>query len=407
MNREGLIQSARSAGWDRFADALQQPRAKTLFDGVKATAPLAATDDPAVALRQLARHGLASPASSAMTEVLRMRPAELALWSWDQLTGTIILDSARVDSLRTAARALRSILPPAGERGVASTDASLTATAYGGGDALLEALSRFELGAFEQVQQLRPDAKSLLEKSGVLTETRSFAGLLNLAHAPTLASFYFHYLWRRFQDADAWRAWCEVLFDAEAPERVAADATPAPNDPEFLEYCMYRAAVARRDALEAHLQLDTALATREQMGMPVPPALMLVRAELEARARGGEVPLDAVAAIVAAAPDWRYAARVHVTMLAARDPDGSRALAAARAYVTRFGNDFQFWYRALSVAPSSSSWRDELLRDFAAEALANPGDVEIWKSLAPMVSNEPEALIAEVRARVTSQSVVD
>ena len=406
MNREGLIESARSVGWERFADALQQPRAKALLDGVTATAPPPATADPAVALRQLARYGIASSASSAIADVLRERPAELALWSWDQLTGTIILDAARLDGLRAAARPLKSILPPAGEQGVASTDAPITPTAYGGGDALLQALSRFELGAFEQVQQLRTDAKALLEKGAILSETRSFAGLLNLAHAPTLASFYFHYLWRRFQDAESWRAWCEVLFDAEAPQRVSADATAAPNDPEFLEYALYRAAVARRDALEAYLQLDTAIAAREQMGMPVPRALTLVRADLETRAHGNEVPVDAVAAIVTAAPDWRYAARVRATVLCAREQDGSRVLAAARDYLARFGNDFQFWYRSLSVAPNSATWRDELMRAFAAEALANPADVEIWKSLAPMVSSEPEALLAEVRARVTTQSVI-
>ena len=406
MNRDRLIETARSVGWTRFAEALEQPRAKALFDGATPSASPAATGDPAVALRQLARQGLGSAAQSVIADVLRGRAIELALWSWDQLTGAIILDSARLEALRAAVRGVKAPLPPPGERGVASTQASIAASTYAAGEDLTQALSRFELGAFEQVQRLRPDAKVLLEKSGVLSETRSFAALLNLAHAPTLASFYFHYLWLRFQDADAWRGWCEVLFDAGAPERVSADPTSAPSDSEFLEYAMYRAAVARRDGLEAYVQLESAVSARQEMGMTVPPALTLVRAELETRAHRAEVPLDAVAAIVSAAPDWRYAARVHATMLCARERDGTRVLATARAYVARFGNDFQFWYRALSAAPTDVSWRDELLRDFAAEALAHPADVEIWNSLAPIVSGEPEELLREVRERVTAQSVL-
>ncbi len=179
--------------------------------------------DTIPALQLMPRRGLDPRLVETTRRWLADRPLELGLFSWDVLAGSIVESPELLSSLRAAARVVRDVLPPPGERHckldrVSSREMVERLSAPGLHDLplekLLEAAYRRSLDAMSELQRRGLDDKMV--STGFLSTTHTWATSLSSMHLPTLSNFYLDFLWTGLHHRPALADLCEVLLDAGA-----------------------------------------------------------------------------------------------------------------------------------------------------------------------------------------------
>lgn len=364
---------------------------------------------------QLVRRGLDPALVRALLGQWSSRPAERALLAWDVLGGALFAPGdPLLGELREAARPLAGLVQP-GRAGVDlnrdPAERLITrlspAAQHATSVELLARAAQHDLAALLELHR-RGDA--LVRQPATREAIRAFGLALHLAHLPTLASVYLDLASRPLGLRSAARDLCEALFDAEAPEKIPADAIRRGDVPEVelsdaAEYLVYRSYLALGQAREAYALLMQNLAQRQEALGPPSAALQVVGAHLAALA--GE--LDAAPAIVDAARErdrlWRYASRVRCVVSARL---GEAPLERLHEHVSGFGNDLRAWGEALLVAPAEAGWKTDAILVLAREAFHLPHEPAAWRPLLMLLGRPPalDAAARELDARLRAQTTL-
>lgn len=397
---------ARARGFARLAGALETRPLPAPTAQAPAQPDLGDQGDDFVAtLGRMMRRGLEPACVVALLDAFAERPLERALVAWDALAGSLVGEDGYLERLRREARLARELLPPPGEQGIARGQAPLPTLLQRGplvadAETLADRADEHDLAAVEALRLHGGPLADALREPARLEGARSFGRLVHLAGLPTLASLHLQHLHDAFGHAPALDDLCEALLDAGAPSRLPPlpPADQAGYRQPLVEYVTYRSAIASGRAGAAHLGMKAARALREQMADPLTahPLLRAVEADLGTRFGDDVVPLDALDALCAERPLWRYAQEVRCTAICVRGrADAPERLAE---YVASFGGAAELWRQALAAGVRGAA---ALL---ARELTDRPWDLAAWQGAAHHTGDA--AALDEVRARLRAQSTL-
>lgn len=378
--------------------------------------------DPSVALQQMFRRGLDPDLIDVLWKWFEKRPLERGLLAWDVLAGSLlpINDQPRLQRFREAARLAADVLEP-GKPFVNTSKVSTRALVervalphfqeLGDEDALQ--ITRFNgLGALEvNVAVSEPGDPDLAE---ALRAAAEFARILNLAHLPTLASFYLDYLWRRAGQRARLADYIEVLCDANARHAIPRrDETLIDGTADEMELVGYM--LGRLSAQGAHLMANDFRTAPNAIDYKAKPAAdlaktfqrsHLVHAELLLDDNEFPVPFEVVQEVIKLNPAWRYAARVRLALLArlAR-PDSAEPLKVLDNFVDVFGNERWAWDHAYRYAPTEATWTPGLRARMAREVATLPHDCAAWQAIGrvELLSDDGQEWMSEIDKRIVEQ----
>lgn len=414
-----VISLAESRGFERIAALLPKLDAKLTIPN----APLLDVEAPPASelpslLGQMVRRGLQRPLVEALLERLAGRAFESALVAWDALANAATPDweGSYIASLRGKAEAVRSLLPPPGERGIRtdfgyeSLIAKLSPAAIRTAsiDTLLDGIGTHDVAAYESLRAQSLATVDELRDAGVLTDLRNFAKLLSLAHLPTLASFYAHYSWAALGEAAARDDLVEILCDADAADRLPRALFSATGEPldDLAVYGTLRSLINRGAPDTAFGMLGERYGEgRRPAADKLTDALALVYAELSVDIGEPNVPPERLARITASARLWRYALRVTATTaFRLSPPDSPLPAQAVETFLTGFGNDYRFW-RAVIARPSMDQpWFPSAIGLLLRETVALPHSRACWSALQYLL--DPGTVDFEVVDRVRVQTTL-
>jgi hypothetical protein len=383
-------------------------------DARLSAAPGARIDE---ALSLMVRRGHAPELVRRLLDHFADRPLERGLVAWDTLSRCLLAEGDPLAAeLRAALSPITPALPDDGRAidlntwpadGLIARFSHFAARRSDPEPLLLERVIDHDLAA---LCELHRRGDQLVKRSGALDGLRAWAGVLHLARLPGLASVYLDFITRRGRRAAAMDL-CEVLFDAESPERIPGDAIQQGDLPpvelaEAAEYVTYRSWIALGRFRHAHDLLRENQQKRSKGAPARSPRMVGVEAHLTTLAGEKTISLSRVARICEKDRLWRYGQRVRVLATAAQSPPDSPApLERLHEFVTAFGNDLRCWVEALTMAPREAGWRKESLRLLGREARALPHEPALWRVLL-MFSGDAELIERgneEIDARLRAQ----
>jgi hypothetical protein len=421
---KGLASEASARGLGscaKLVGKMELPSPAALDAGL--TTPL--TTDPIVALDQLRRRGLDPRLVQVFYKWLERRPLELGLFAWDVLSGSLLPRSEELllARLRKAAHAVTDVLPGAG-RGFVDTG-RLTAQ---------ELVERVAIPAFQEMEEkeqfdvVRFAGLAALEinvavsepgdadLARALTAARQMARYFDLAHLPTLATFYYNYLWKRAGLREAAADYVEAMLDANAhghyPDRDQLVVQGSVEELELLGYMVGRFSVqngqpgfARDDFRNAPNPIDY------RKGKPAELAKTfqrshLVLAELMLDTDETPVPLEVINEVVKLNPAWRYAGRVRLALLARSAPPRSQQpLQLLDSFLATFGNERWVWDEMNRYSPTETDWLDGFNERLVREVTALPHNRVAWEALGlvQLLSEDRPAWLDEIAERAAEQ----
>ena len=399
-----------------------------LPEAVAPDAALAAplSNDPLVALDQARRRGLHPQIAEVLWKWLEPRPLELGLFSWDVLCGSLLdpdKDQELLARLRKAACVVSDVLPEPGRAFVQTTQRSAADLV----DRV--AIPAFQdLGDMEQFEIARGNGLAAIEVNLVVSEpgdpdlalalvsARQFAQALHRAHMPTLATFYFNYLWKRAGKREVAADYVEVMLDAHAhgyyPKRDEILVDKTVEEAELLGYLVARnavqfgqQAVMARDFRKAPNPVDY------KKGAPAELAKTfgrshLVHAELFLEEDELPVPFDVVQEVVKQNPSWRYAGRVRLALLARlAHKESQEPLKVLDNFLAVFGNERWAWDEMNEYAPVDAKWLYGMTQRMVREVGLSPYNRTVWEALGliELLSDDKVIWLGDIASRAVQQ----
>ncbi|MDB4971209.1 MAG: hypothetical protein JWN44_6898 [Myxococcales bacterium] len=417
MSEATLIDLARARGLSSMAELLAQPEA------AKFIAKIAPPDegltaepqpDQTLQLGLMTRRGLDPALVGPWIETLESS-LERGLAAWDVLTGSLIADADWLATMRAFVEPVRDLLPPPGQRGAAL------------GSRAPSDVLRTQLGDSLPPPPLSPDSAPPLGLAGIWAlyaaggdrakhladpearaSLRAQGKLLGLAHFPSLASLWLHFVHVSIGDVEAYVELAEILLDAHAVDRLPRGLAEKLADARLAKYIMARASIDAGDPGAAYALLKTidVLTLAPALQKNEDARIQLIRADLGLRT--GEQPVSParIEEIVQTAPTWRYAARVRAGMAAQLGAkDSSSPIRMLDEYLAQFGNDDAPWLSLVEFGPAGATWFAHMMARLTREAQSLPHEPSVWIALASIVADDGgAAAVAEIRARLVEQS---
>jgi hypothetical protein len=360
-----------------------------------------------------------------MRRVYADRPLERGLFAWDVLAGSIIESPELLATLRRDAIAVREVLPEPGERHskldrISSTELvdrmAVARFKDVSVEQLLEAAHRRDLGAMRELQKRGFDEKMV--STGFLRDSHRFAASIASMHCPTLSSFYLDFIWRGLYYRPALADLCETYLDFGAVDSLPADeeilSDGSDADIDLMAYVDGRRAVARNKTKDKLKQYEASPARLDYSKPPAElaktfPRSQLVEAEIFTRWDKTRVPAEVVAAILQTNPDWRYAARVLLGMIARFSESGSPVpFNTLDSFVKAYGNDFRAWYNFADYGPEGDQFYLQIFARLVRELTLLPHDQPVWVMMAMMTGEaEDGPAVQEVYQRTEEQCRLD
>jgi hypothetical protein len=387
-------------------------------------APSPPLPEPIAGYDYVRRHGLEPKRVQAILASLEGRPIEAGLLAWDVLSGSLVGDKALLDELRSTAKRIREITPPAGESCVAMRDVDvrelINRVAIPPFEKLkdAQALAAAQTGAIAALEMQLTIDKDSKTSQAMRAAVPNQARLIHLGHMPTLASFYYHYLWKRLDDREA----MAQLVEVQADENADPDLAPTPKQLadgtlEGLELVMYRTG---RIGARERVEIEEAGKGLQPEGLDYrkdPPAQLaktgqrmhLVMAHLGLVHGDLIVPLAVVAEIVKLRPEWRYARQMMAAMTAKLAPlDSNVPLQVVDAFLAQFGNTAELWNDVGDFAPDGAKWIDGLCARLVREIVQQPHDLQAWRAFPRLflAGKDQDAWSGELDAHVTRQCMI-
>lgn len=418
-----IAQEARSRRLNGLAKYLQEHPSEAPAPSDPALEQPLATE-PVPALEQMLRRGLHPELVKVVLDWFEDRPLERGLFAWDVLCGSLLQrdDEAFLELLGDAARPIREVVPALGEGYIYTARVSpeemverLALPAFEGssGDPLQAGLAVNALGAIEALK--RDAGLEFVQSSPIPDALLRFAGFLNLAHLPTLASFYLAYLWRTLDYRPALPVYAEVMLDAHArvglPTHASMVVTGASDEVDLEGYVTGRRLVYEGKPEEV-LEKMRAVPERPDYAHESPaelaesaPRSHLLFADAGLAAGELTVPLQVINEIVSRDPQWRYASRVMMlTVAAIAPPESGVPLQVLDGILTGLGNDGELWLRLLRNAAGSGGWWDGVRARALREAMMLPHDTRAWQGLIAVSRAEnTSGLLDELSGVVAAQ----
>jgi hypothetical protein len=372
MDARALAALATEHGLTLLADELRtSPYLQSLRGAPNGPAPsppplLAAA--AAIPLRMI-RRGAEPSLVADLLESLAGRPIEQGLAAWDVLCTSLITDRAK-HALHETLRPVRSVLPLAGTQGL----------------------------AFEALPVLGPNLHALeaISDEDLLRQALAF----HYAGLDTLASLYFLHAYGSRAEDGGLIGLCEVLLEQRSPERLPAGLADR-LDPEWLGYVLARTATIRGERWPT----TDCYAMRDEQAARSQPRLRI--AEAEVGMNEGQLPFmyQVVDLIADKELDWRYAARVRVTMhLWSGESDAPSLI---ESFLACFGHYAPLWRVPQNrVTFGDKTWR-ELTTRAMREAYSCPWDAAAWSGLITLACADAAPAQAQLAARLRAQCPSD
>lgn len=354
-----------------------------------APAPTEPADPAAGRWARIARHGLTSAHLQELLTLFRDHPFERGLLAWDGLNASLLRDDELLRALRAASRPVTPLLTDRrrGHSITAPFERVMRAASLrwqGAGRRLLdEAIAADDFGAlWLERGRLTPDDRARL---------LAHIARLDRAHLETTAQVGARLAFS-LGERSAARLWVESMLDHDDERVIATHRQLGEGAPAGY--------VEARRALQ-RLDFDDATKHIARLAADSPEAIV-TRGELASKRGEPTSDLEALRAINAAQPEWRYAARVLVTAVAA----GGSPLDDLARFITSFGHDLELWLDLLRIGKPEHDWFPDLIAQLTGHLVASPHSRVLWTLVAALVDSayEDERSTDELTARITEQS---